>query len=480
MMSQTSFEGESRYMPPALERLFLTLSFAIISLVGFEALAVATAMPTVVESLNGMHMYALAMGAPLAAQMMTIALAGPWSDSLGPRSCLTVGIVLFSSGLLLAAVAPSMLLFVVGRAVQGLGGGLSIVPLYTIIGSSVQPAHQSKFFTAFAAAWILPALIGPTIAGFVVMRWSWRWIFGVVPVLMLVFLPLIMRVTTRVAPEPRPFDKEGLRRNLLPAVLAGFAVAVLQVTSGRSHDEFNAAAYVTILCSGIIALVAVRPLLPRGTFTSRRGLASTVLLRGTVNSTFIATEAYLPLMLKQVHGWSPFQAGLILLVGSLTWALGSWYQERIVGAKRERIPFIGAAVQLGGLVLCLPSAFASLSPAFLIVGWAIAGLGCGLAYPGLSVHALSLTSMDEKGRTSSSLQLADTFGGGFAIAMTGVVFAFLQPDASLPFFGAIGLMVIMQIGALVTATRIQPVPGSQEAKLLYNTYHLDDVSMDEE
>lgn len=469
---------DNTYLSPSLERLLLYLSFGIISLIGFEALAVATAMPTVVGDLDGRTMYALAMGAPLATQMMTVALAGPWSDSIGPRSCLFTGILLFSVGLAVATAAPTMPVFVGGRAIQGLGGGLSIVPLYTIIGSSVKPSHQTKFFSTFAAAWILPALIGPAISGLVVERWSWRWIFGAVPFLLLVASPLIVRVMAQISGESKPLDRAGLRRSLIPAIVAGVALATLQVLSGRSEAEFTPAVYATMGVSILVALAAIRPLVPAGTLTSRRGLASTVLLRGALNGSFLGTEAYLPLLLKEVHGWSAFEAGMILLVGSLVWAIGSALPNRLVNPAHDRMLPLGSAIMLAGLVVALPSAFASLSPAFLIVGWGVAAFGCGLAYPGLSVHALALTPMKDKGKTSSALQLAETFGAGFSIAITGVVFALLQPDPSLPFAGAMGTMVLLQAGALLSATRIRPVPGSTEARQLERTYSLDHEESD--
>lgn len=465
------------YLHPSLERLLLVVAFSLISFIGFESLAVATAMPTVVEALDGMPMYALAMGLPLATQLITVALAGPWSDSLGPRSCLFAGIVLFALGLLIAAAAMTMPVFVIGRAVQGLGGGMTLVPLYTIIGSSVRPSHQPKFFAAFAAAWVMPALIGPAISGFVVVHWSWRWIFGVVPAIMILAAPLVFRITASVAAKPKPLDRAGLVRNFVPAAIAGIGVAVLQVTSGQDASTFTPVTYAVLALAAIASFAAIRPLFPAGTFTSRRGLGSTVLLRGALNATYLATEAYLPLMLKEIHGWSPFHAGLALTMGSLTWALGSWLQGRIASRTiRDRLPLIGALIQLVGLALTIPPAFPSIPGAFVLVGWLIAGLGCGMAYPGMSVHALALTPLADKGKTSSALQLADTFGSAISIAITGVVFALLQPAASVPFVGAISLMVAMQIGAVFTSTRLQPPPGSAEAHQLHMTYSLDEES----
>ena len=145
-------QNERVFLSPSEEQLLKWLSVGLISLIAFEALAVATAMPTVVSALHGDNLYALAMGVVMATQLMTTALAGPWSDSRSPQSCLYTGVGLFVLGLVICSSAQTMELFVLGRAVQGLGGGLSIVPLYTLIGNHVRPTRQPSFFAAFAAA----------------------------------------------------------------------------------------------------------------------------------------------------------------------------------------------------------------------------------------------------------------------------------------------------------------------------------------
>ncbi|MDY5131883.1 MFS transporter, partial [Actinotignum timonense] len=106
----------SRYLSPERERLFRIFSVGFISLVAFESMAVTTAMPTVARAFDGQNLYALALGVVLAAQLMTTALAGEWSDSKGPHSCLYTGVVLLTVGLTICTVSPSMEIFVAGRA----------------------------------------------------------------------------------------------------------------------------------------------------------------------------------------------------------------------------------------------------------------------------------------------------------------------------------------------------------------------------
>ena len=121
----------------------LTLgAVALISLIAFEALAVATAMPTVARALDGLPLYALAFAGPLASGVVGMVASGLWSDARGPAGPLWTGTALFVLGLVLAATAPTMGVLVLGRLVQGVGGGLITVALYVVVGRAFIPARS--------------------------------------------------------------------------------------------------------------------------------------------------------------------------------------------------------------------------------------------------------------------------------------------------------------------------------------------------
>lgn len=463
------------FLSDTQERLLKWLSVGLISVIAFEALAVATVMPTVVRELNGTHLYALAMGVVMATQLMTTALAGAWSDSAGPTSCLYSGIALFGAGLIVCTVSPSMEAFVIGRAIQGLGGGLCVVPLYTLIGHHVRPAHQPQFFAAFAAAWVLPALIGPAIAGLIVSHTSWRVVFGMVPALLLVALPILFITLRQLPRKPPVAAPAGVHRTVILACIAGAAIAVLQIASGTEPGAFTPLTIAAIACGCLIVALSVRPLLPPGTLSARRGLGSTVLVRGITNGTFIGVETFLPLLLQDVHHWSVTEAGLVLTVGSITWALGSGLAGRITRASiRERIPWTGAILQMVGFIVTILGSFATVSGSVVVLGWFVTGFGIGLIYPTMTVHALAMTPVARQGATSSALQLADTVGAAFCVAAAGLAYAAVMPAIPDAFVAALALMgAVMAIGVAVSR-RVAPTPGSEQALLIASTRASDD------
>src|SRR5690554_6934067 len=162
--------------------LWITLgSCALVFLGAFESVAVTTVMPVVSADLGGASLYALAFAGPLATGVIGMVVAGNWCDRAGPIVPLYTSAVLFVIGLLIAGTAMSMPILVAGRLVQGLGAGAINVALYVVV-ARVYPARlHPQIFAGFAAAWVIPSLIGPFAAGVVTEVFSWHWVFlGVV------------------------------------------------------------------------------------------------------------------------------------------------------------------------------------------------------------------------------------------------------------------------------------------------------------
>ncbi|NUR92723.1 MAG: MFS transporter, partial [Nonomuraea sp.] len=193
---------------------------ALVMLVAFEAMAVATAMPVVARELGGMSLYNLAFSATLAASVIATVLGGRWSDVRGPMRPIAVGVVAFVAGLLIAGLAPTMEVLVAGRFVQGLGAGLIQVSLYVLVARVFPGAMHPKVFALFSAAWVVPSMIGPAIAGFVVENVDWRWIFLGVSALVVPSALLLWRGTSgRTGEQTDAPPAPGLGRKLVWAGL---------------------------------------------------------------------------------------------------------------------------------------------------------------------------------------------------------------------------------------------------------------------
>ncbi|WP_243710372.1 MFS transporter [Micromonospora sp. KC213] len=393
---------------------------ALVSLLAFEALAVGTAMPTVARALDGLPLYALAFGGTFAAGVFAMVLSGIWCDVRGPRVPMWSGVGLFVVGLLLAGSAAGMGQLVVGRAVQGFGSGLLSVALYVVVGQAYPERLRRKVFAAFAAAWVVPSLVGPALAGLIVEHLGWRWVFLAVPA---VAVPAALLVQPGLRGLRRPAVARlpvGALARIGWAAGAGVSAALL-----HHGGQQRGASAVPLVVAALVGLACCAPrLLPAGFLRAGRGLPTVIGLRGLAAAAFAGAEVVIPLMLSRERGFSPTSAGLVLTVGALAWSVGSWLQGRLPAPRSSAtFPRAGLACVTVGAALVTLSVWPALPVAVAVCGWAVAGAGMGLLYPSLSVLTLELSAPQEQGRNSSSLQLGDSLFAATVLALTGAVLA---------------------------------------------------------
>src|SRR5579859_8222976 len=168
----------------------LTLGLILIMLgPAFEALAVATILPKIVANLGGLSFYGWSFSAYMLTTIVSLILAGDTADRRGPARPFIIGVSLFVTGLLLAGTASSMLAFVLSRGVQGLGAGSIASVAYVCLGRGYPEQVKPRMIAILASAWVVPGLVGPSLAGIIAIFAGWRWVFlGLIPVLPLATL----------------------------------------------------------------------------------------------------------------------------------------------------------------------------------------------------------------------------------------------------------------------------------------------------
>ncbi|MFD3945789.1 MFS transporter [Streptomyces sp. NPDC058579] len=415
-----------------LDREHRALSVGIVSvvlLIAFEATAVGTAMPVAARELHGIPLYAFAFSAYFTTSLFAMVLSGQWSDRSGPLAPLTVGISSFAAGLVLSGTAGTMWLFILGRAVQGLGGGLVIVALYVVVSRAYREELRPAIMAAFAASWVVPSVVGPLASGTITEHLGWRWVFVGIPVLVVFPLALALPAIRRTASGPAdpaaplpPYDRRRIRLAL--GISAGAGLLQFAGQELRWLSLLPAAAGVALLVPAVLGL------LPRGTYRAARGLPSVVLLRGIAAGSFIAAESFVPLMLVTQRGLSPTLAGLSLAVGGGTWALGSWVQSRPwTEPYRERLVVAGMLL-VAAAIAAAPSVLVPWVPAWIVaLAWAWGCLGMGLVISSTSVLLLKLSAPEEAGANSAALQISDGLSNVLLLAAGGAAFAALGGGA---------------------------------------------------
>ncbi|WP_394554719.1 MFS transporter [Agromyces sp. MMS24-JH15] len=425
--------------------------FSLIFIAAFEALAVTTVMPTVARDLDGEGLYALAFAVPLAAGIVGMVVTGNWTDRAGPIPSLVTAAGLFVVGLVIAGTATDMGVFILGRFVHGVSGAAVIVPLYVIVARVYPERLRARVFAGFAAAWVIPSIIGPAAAGAIVQVVSWHWVFlGVIALVLpaaAMMLPPLLRVRTQVQGDP---DVPWSLGRVGWAVLV--AAAALGVSLAKELD--GAWPWVVAAIAIAVAAVAARPLMPPGTLRSARGMPATVLQKLVVAGAFFGAEIYLPYLLQDRYGFSPALAGAVLTGAGLSWAGASWLQGRLGDRlSNTQAVVIGSATLAGALVAVLLVAVFGWSPWIAFAAWTVAGGAMGLMYPRFNVEVLALSARSEQGFNSAALTMAESLGAAVALAITALVSSTVGAGVFAADFAVTAAIALV---AVLLAPRVRP------------------------
>ena len=396
-------------------------TFAITSIAAFmvtlDNLVVTTAIPVIRThlhaSLSGLEWAVNAYTLTFAVLLLTGAALG---DRFGRRRLFTLGVAIFTAGSASAALAPSIGVLNLARAVQGLGGAIVLPLTLTILSAAVPAGKRGLALGTWGAISGLAVALGPVVGGAIVQASSWQWIFWLNVPIGVALVPLAL---TRLAETRGPaarLDLPGL--GLSAAGLFGIVWGLVRGhDSGWTSQEILAALIAgTALIAVFIAWErhAVAPMLPMRLFRSATftlaNTASLFMYFGMFGSIFLLSQFF-----QTVQHDSPLGSGLRILA----WTIVPMFISPVAGALSDRISGrtligTGLALQAAGLTwLGLATAPGTAYPAF-IGPFLLAGAGMGLFFAPMANVVLSAVRPEQQ-RKAFGLALTLT-NGRFAIA----------------------------------------------------------------
>lgn len=414
-----AIEGADGVWAPARRRLTAGLVLTI-TLVAFESLAIATVMPLVADDLGGLGLYGWVFSGFFLGSLLGIVAAGQLADRRGTRMPLALGLALFSVGLVIGGLAPTMAVLVLGRVAQGMGAGVVPAVAYTSVGRAYPPALRPRVFAVFSSAWVIPGLLGPAAAGAVEHALSWRYVFlCLLPLVVLAAVMALPVLSDRAPASNGDRAAGGVEGRVGWALLLVAGVALVLGGLGAGNPVATAA----LLAVGApVAARAFLRLVPEGTARLRAGLPTAVAARGLLTFAFFGTDAFVSLALTDALDQPTWVAGLTLTLSTLAWTAGAWAQERLV-TKRGPRWMVRRGLAVLAVAIAGTIAGLSLGPAVVVAAWSLAGLGIGLSYAPISITVLGTAPAGEEGRASASLQLTDVLGVSLGTGVAGVFVA---------------------------------------------------------
>jgi EmrB/QacA subfamily drug resistance transporter len=449
-------------------RRLLVLGICCMSLliVGLDTTIVNVALPAIRRSLHasvsGLQWTIDAYTLVLASLLM---LAGSTGDRVGRRRIFQTGLVVFSLGSLLCALAPSLGLLVAFRVLQAIGGSmLNPVAMSIIRNVFDDPRERAQAIGAWGAVFGLSLALGPVVGGALVDSVGWRAVFLVnVPVGVLALVLTAAFVPESRAPHPRRLDPVG--QVLVIVALASLTYAIIEGPhSGWVSADILGLFGLSAACFATLIRHELRrdePLLEVRFFRSApfAGASAIAVCAFAAQGGFLFLST---LYLQDVRGFSPLHAGLYMLPMAGMTLLFAPVSGRIVARRGARPSLLVAAVAMIASALMLTSLTARTDSGYLLIAYFLFGLGSGLVNPPITNTAVSGMPASQAGVAAAVASTSRQVGMTLGVAVIGAIAgASIAGGIGQGFAGAshpgwwivVGLgLVILVLGLLTTTS----------------------------
>ncbi|MFC4336310.1 MDR family MFS transporter [Salininema proteolyticum] len=386
---------------------------------------VGTALPTIVGDLQGMDEYTWVVTAYLVALTATTPLYGKLSDQFGRRRVIVTAIVIFLIASALAGISQNMWQLVVFRGLQGIGAGGLMTLSFTIVSDVVSPRARGKYLGYFGGVFAVSSVLGPVLGGFFA-DFDWRWIFYINIPLGVVAVLAVNSVLAR-----HPAERRGHKIDILGAALLVPAVVslMLALTWGGGTYAWSSPTIITLLVAAAVLTVAFivtetrasEPILPLRMFR-KATFSLAALIAFIFGVSMFAGMVYIPLFLQSVRGYSPTQAGLMLLPMAISVVASSVVVGQLTTKTGRYKPFLvaGSVVTTVGLGLFSQvhvDIDLTVGAAYLVV----LGVGMGMFMQPLVLAMQNIVSVEDLGAGTATNNFARSLGGAVGTTALGAV-----------------------------------------------------------
>jgi EmrB/QacA subfamily drug resistance transporter len=391
-----------------------------------EQTIVAPALPAIGKSLGSIDDLSWVVTAYLLAATVATPLFGKLSDIYGRRALLLAAIVIFVTGSVACALAPTIWLLILSRGLQGIGGGGLLPIAQTIIADLLSPRERPVVQGRTSIMFMSASILGPVLGGLLTDHLHWSFIFWINLPLGAIALVMTERALRSLPRNHRPHELDMIGA----ALMVGAALTLmLALAWGGTHYGWSSWRIITLLLSSaaLWALFAVRLL------TAREPFIPLTILHGRVTSTItiaaffsigtiIGVTIYMPLYCQTVLGVSASLSGLALIAYMGGATLGSLLSTRLIVRIKHymRVPIAGLVVAIAALgVLAYDPAGHTLGEITLLL--LVLGLGLGPMYPVSTIVMQNVVKPHQLGTATGTLNFFRTLGGAMVVAVFGAI-----------------------------------------------------------
>lgn len=388
----------------------------------------STALPTIVGELNGVSEMLWVITIYILASTIMLPIYGKLGDLMGRKGLFIGAISVFILGSIVGGFAQDMTWLIIGRGVQGLGGGGLMLLSQAIIADVVPARERGRYMGIMGGVFALSSVAGPLLGGWFTDGIGWRWgLWMNIPLGILAIISAIFFL--RLPAHPR----QKARVDVAGMALLGITSTLLVLVStwGGTKYDWGSPQIIGMGAGTLIAAAAFiwvehkaeHPIMSLHLFKDRNFNLTTAagLITGIA---MFGTLAYLPTFLQMVTGANATQAGFLMIpmmAGLLVTSIVSGQLVSKTG-RYKWLPITGMFIVAGALVLL--STMTATMPVYLIcVYLAIMGIGLGTCMQILVLIVQNQFPNSQVGMATASNNYFRQIGASLGSAVVGSLFA---------------------------------------------------------
>ncbi len=432
------------------------------TIVAFDATIISTILPEVANSLDGMGLYSWAAAAYFLAVSCTILVFGRLSDLVGRKALMLCSLLVVSVGSMTGGLANGMEVLIVGRVIQGIGGGMLIGTAFAAPADLLpDPKVRVKWMAFLSATYAVASAAGPALGGALTESFGWRAAFFVIPLTAVCAAPLLWAFYPpwrRALAAPLKMDWLGL---LLLVYALGVPLMALEQFA-RPDSTWPDWLEWSLIVSGFVAgwlllkweKTQSTPMFPVRILRTlpARLLNLSSVISGAVMFSLIY---YVPLLLQASFNLSPTTAGLLIAPIVAGAPVGSIINGRLFAHVKnpQYIMLTGALILAAGCGLLLTlTEQSSLRVILLIMG--LCGVGLGLLLSNYNLLMQIVVGHDNVGAGTGLIQTTRALGSAIGTTLVGLAIAHSSIKAGIQLSLAVCVVLCLVTAYLTWRTRL--------------------------
>jgi len=383
----------------------------------------ATTLPVAAVEIGGVHLISWAFSLYLLGSVLAGTTMSVFVDRWGLRNTMVASAAVYFLGCLICGSSQHMSQFLLGRAIQGVGGGGMVALVYIIQSRFFAESLIPRVVACMSVVWMASSFCGPMIGGVFATLGIWRYafiVFGAQAILLII-------VVRKMVPAERSGDSRNRQSSIPLLRLLLLTICIILFCVAGNTSDYILSLILMASATGLLALFVLfdarqgnRRMLPAGASNLTQPVGAGLALTLCMTACLMSFVVYGPIILIRLYGLTPLSAGFVLIIEALSWGTFAVLLSGKPSHHERSIVLIGSVVVVIGIAaqtLTVPAT----SVALIAVALVISCGGFGAMWGYIIKRVVGNANADDKTRAASIMPVAQQIGFALGAAFAGVL-----------------------------------------------------------